>query len=110
MEQEKKLWFRAKSNQDDLIARPKQLWFRAKCFGWGWTPTSWQGWIVMILYSFSVAYIFARAYVNTLNFSNFLIWFLPSFLILTLVLLFICYTKGEKPGWHWGNIDKKPHP
>jgi len=25
---------------------PKTYWFARKTFGWGWTPASWQGWLV----------------------------------------------------------------
>ena len=24
-------------------------WFRRKRFGWGWTPISWEGWVVTLL-------------------------------------------------------------
>jgi hypothetical protein len=23
-------------------------WFRRKSFGWGWSPASWQGWLVTL--------------------------------------------------------------
>ena len=85
-------------------------WFIARLYGWGWKPVSWQGWLVTFVYALGVGFIFVRAYINTASVSNFLFWFLPSFIVITLMLLFICYTKGEKPGWHWGNISHKPHP
>ena len=25
-------------------------WFRKKTFGYGWTPCTWQGWAVMVLF------------------------------------------------------------
>lgn len=28
----------------------KGYWFKAKPFGWGWTPATWQGWLIMVLY------------------------------------------------------------
>ena len=37
--------------------------------------------------------------------SNFLTFALP-IIILTIVLIFIAYKKGEKPRWQWGS-DKK---
>ena len=27
----------------------KGPWFRAKRFGWGWTPITWEGWLVTLL-------------------------------------------------------------
>ena len=32
--------------------------------------------------------------------------FFPNFYILTVFLIIICYTTGEKPGWRWGNRTK----
>ena len=29
----------------------KTAWFGPKRFGWGWTPVSWQGWVVTIAFS-----------------------------------------------------------
>ncbi|MEK7558316.1 MAG: hypothetical protein AAB507_00635 [Patescibacteria group bacterium] len=120
MEVEKKVWFKAKSNQDDLIAlgrlgtpglaRPQKMWFRARLYGWGWRPVTWQGFLITLIYALGVGFTFVRAYANTISISNFFFWFLPSFIVVTLFFLFICYTKGEKPGWHWGNISHKPHP
>jgi hypothetical protein len=28
-------------------------WFRRKRLGWGWTPSSWQGWAVTLLVGFA---------------------------------------------------------
>ena len=29
----------------------KKLWFRAKCYGWGWYPCSWEGWLVILIWA-----------------------------------------------------------
>ena len=31
-----------------------KLWFKAKRYGWGWTPSAWQGWMVLLVYLVSV--------------------------------------------------------
>ena len=28
----------------------KKVWFKAKEYGWGWYPSSWQGWIILLIY------------------------------------------------------------
>ena len=28
-----------------------KLWFKAKRYGWGWTPCTWQGWLVIVAYA-----------------------------------------------------------
>ncbi len=73
------------------------FWFPAKRFGWGWgPPIRWQGWAVM-----------AGSLAAT---SAAMLALLPAhavaFLIVTLsimvLLLIICYAKGEPPRWRWG--------
>ena len=81
----------------------KKLWFKAKSYGWGWTPIAWQGWLVVIIYIIPIIIFVPQAdkFANTSKdlFINFLI----PFLINTIFLLIICYAKGEKPKWRWGN-------
>ena len=79
----------------------KKRWFKAKYFGWGWYPCSWQGWVIVLMYVFALIsnVIFINNHVNS-N-SDFLIQFVPQTYIMTVFLIIICYTTGEKPGWHW---------
>jgi len=54
-------------------------WFRAKRYGWGWgLPITWQGWVVFVVCT----------------------------LVMSLLLLAICYKKGEPPRWRWGERDE----
>lgn len=85
-----------------MIARPKKLWFRAKRYGWGWTPTSWEGWLIMIVYILFLMHTFRTTDAIQHSGSDTLISFAPRFIIATVILLVICYSKGEKPGWQWG--------
>lgn len=83
----------------------KKLWFRAKSFGWGWVPISWQGWLVTLVYVLVLVWPVLRLdpKVHSANdfFANYVIIFIPA----TILLLLICYTKGETPKWRW-NIKK----
>ena len=75
-----------------------ELWFRAKRYGWGWTPSTWQGWLVIGANLALVAPGLAMVARQMLA--------LPAYLayvaVLTLVLLAFCWFKGEKPHWRWG--------
>jgi hypothetical protein len=78
---------------------PKTVWFPAKKYGWGWGfPCAWQGWVVML------------AYIGLISAGSFAydpasppwIW-VVGLVGLTLVLFLICWWKGEKPSWRWGD-------
>lgn len=77
---------------------PKGYWFRAKWFGWGWTPATWQGWVIIAIYIGLILIISSRVDQNSLP---------VPFILLTLILIVICYLKGEPPHWNWGIPKKK---
>lgn len=84
---------------------PQGYWFKAKRYGWGWTPAKWQGWLVLIIYIILLSTIF-RINENDIpgnpdSGSNFLTFALP-IILLTALLIYICFKKGEKPRWQWG--------
>ncbi|MBX4195697.1 hypothetical protein KW796_01930 [Candidatus Parcubacteria bacterium] len=83
----------------------KKLWFKAKKFGWGWTPTSWQGWVITAIYIIGLLHLVFEADVEHSG-GGFLINFAFDFLILTIPFLIICYLKGERPHWRWDGVDK----
>ena len=74
-----------------------KLWFRAKYYGWGWYPCSWEGWLALLTWAIFFALTVAR--INDHEWLKNLIFIF----IFTGILLWICYKKGEKPGWRWGN-------
>lgn len=83
----------------------QKIWFKAKTYGWGWTPATWQGWLILGI--FILTYVIStvrfthliQSYTPTpLTFIIFIIWCL----ILTSLLIWICYKTGEKPRWRWG--------
>jgi hypothetical protein len=84
----------------------KLLWFKAKRYGWGWYPCTWQGWGIVAMYIFAIAW--NAPYINNHehSVSDFLMQFFPQVYILTVFLIIICYTTGEKPGWRWGSKKK----
>jgi hypothetical protein len=80
----------------------KKLWFKAKRFGWGWTPVSWQGWGILVI--FVIGLISEGATFGTLVDSGTVApWgFLLRVAVLVTLFITICYAKGEQPHWRWG--------
>ncbi len=79
---------------------PKGYWFKRKMYGWGWTPVTWQGWLVIGVF---VVLITSNALSLDREPSNGQIAVFFIKLALTIFLLLaICYKKGEKPRWQWG--------
>jgi len=86
-------------DQEIRMASGKTYWFPAKRFGWGWgLPTAWEGWVVLAAFACLVlagaAVILPRLGPAT---------FVAYAALLCLVLIFVCWLKGERPGWRWGD-------
>lgn len=77
------------------MVEKQKLWFRRKRYGWGWTPCSWEGWLVIfiwVLFFISLVKDMDHEWLKNLLF----------IFISVAILIFICYKKGEKPKWSWG--------
>lgn len=88
-----------------LKDNPQRYWFKAKLYGWGWDPATWQGWLVVLGYVVAVT-LFALTLDDNSPPREIAFTFVLPTLFLTLVLIRICYKKGEKPRWQWGSGDK----
>jgi len=83
------------------VAEEPKYWFPAKRYGWGWgPPTAWQGWLVLIAF---FALVLLGASVILPNGGSALFLLYTGALVALLVV--ICWVKGERPRWRWG--DKK---
>lgn len=78
-----------------MVKRDNELWFKAKRYGWGWYPCSWQGWLVLLIWT--VLFVFSMITFDHEWLKNLVVIF-----ILTGILIYVCYQKGEKPRWRWG--------
>jgi hypothetical protein len=77
----------------------RTIWFPAKRYGWGWgPPVRWEGWVVLALYSLLLA-VSAVAFLPSDN----VVAFMGCTVALTIALVFVCWLKGERPGWRWGD-------
>jgi hypothetical protein len=84
-----------------LQDNPQGFWFKRKLYGWGWVPATWQGWSVIVAYVMSILAL-AFTVDNNLSMQEVILPFVLPALLLTLLLILICYKKGEKPRWQWG--------
>jgi hypothetical protein len=80
----------------------KKLWFRAKTYGWGWTPCSWEGWLITGLFVFFEYWNFVRLDAVSYSSSDTLRPFIIQTLLAVAAFLVVAYWRGEKPGWRWG--------
>ncbi|MGA2585162.1 MAG: hypothetical protein ABSG31_17965 [Tepidisphaeraceae bacterium] len=77
------------------VHRP--YWFPAKRYGWGWgLPATWQGWVVVIAW---LAIIIGVSPLLTAHHFPLFFVFMGAMAVL---LIAICYAKGEPPRWRWG--------
>ena len=76
----------------------KTYWFRAKTYGWGWgLPLTWQGWVVL-----GVATALLCAAPIVFPPATHPVLFQVSIWSVILLLVAICWIKGEPPRWRWG--------
>ena len=86
-----------------MTTEPK-YWFRAKRYGWGWgLPLTWQGWLTFFLY-FILA-VLAVVFLSPARFGTG--FFAVVLVLLTLLLVAVCWLKGEPPRWRWGRADRE---
>ncbi len=91
---------RAESRMNRLCPRalPPGVWFPAKRIGYGWgPPCCWQGWVfmggwmAMLLGGIAVAIRLAQEMAFA--------FILPYALVMVVILVVVCWKKGERPGW-----------
>ncbi len=86
-----------------LKDNPERLWFKRKLYGWGWTPVTWQGWVVILVYIALVA-LFAFTIDENSPIREVVFTGMLPIALLTFALIRICYRFGEKPRWQWGKV------
>ena len=86
----------------------KKYWFKSKCYGYGFCPISWEGWIATLVF---IGLIFVSAYVNGFFGSEIVtkdgVRYLLDLFILSSV--FTALFKDSVDGglqWRWGRIKK----
>jgi hypothetical protein len=80
---------------------PRHFWFKRKIYGWGWTPVTWQGWLVTLGYVIAIAGFALTLDENSPPNEIMFTFILPA-VLLTIALIRVAYRKGERPRWQWG--------
>jgi hypothetical protein len=80
-------------------------WFKRKKYGYGWTPCTWQGWLVILVYGLGLYMLVVRLLPETSASSP--VQFLLAVTIWTVLLLVITYRTGDPPRWQWGDVDSE---
>ena len=86
----------------DTQGTEREIWFKAKAYGWGWTPATWQGWAITIGYIGIIILLAMQLDSDARSGSDFLLHFFIMIVVPTLLLIWVCYEKGERPHWSWG--------
>lgn len=89
-----------------LKDNPERYWFKRKLYGWGWTPATWQGWLVVLLFILFLLWNgLTLAPDPTLTHPK-LLWFFIETILAVAALILICYQTGESLCWQWGMSKK----
>ena len=79
----------------------RDYWFPAKRYGWGWgPPRTWQGWLVFATF---LGLVIAGAIIVPPATSPIFCVYVA---VLVVLLIGVCWLKGEPPRWRWGNDER----
>ena len=74
-----------------------RYWFPAKRYGWGWgPPNGWQGWAVL------AGFVALIAIGGAMTLPQSPVRFIACVVMLSVLLIAVCWWKGEPPRWRWG--------
>jgi uncharacterized membrane protein len=83
----------------------QQEWFRARSYGWGWTPVTVAGWLVVagfLIATMANTFVSIYRLRHGVDVQSAVILFLLGLAILVAALMGICWMTGERPRWRWG--------
>lgn len=93
-----------KAYTDYMKDNPEGYWFKRKLYGWGWTPVTWQGWLVTLAFIFFVAWNGITFGVRSPEPTDAeVVWFLARVFSAAFLMLAIAWRTGEPPKWQWGS-------
>jgi hypothetical protein len=90
----------------DRVGDGKAYWFPAKKYGWGWgPPVTWQGWVVFVTWFLILGLGLLVLESRRESVGRMLLFIV----LMSVVLVLVCYWKGEPPKWRWGDRgDRSP--
>lgn len=90
------------------MSKEKALWFKRRRYGYGFTPVTKEGWIIVLGY---LTFVLISAGIITYRDMNNLVTnldiaiYLTIIFVLTAILIVISYKKGPTPRWRWGKSE-----
>ena len=72
-------------------------WFKVKKDGWGWIPTSPEGWQLLLFYILFLVWDFLRLNAVSHSATEMIRPFLIHMILASITLVAISYWKGERP-------------
>ena len=75
----------------------KNYWFARKKYGYGWSPSTWQGWLTILIYFLLILIAGLFLAESSLNMFMYIV------IVATISLLALCGFKGPTPKWQWGD-------
>jgi hypothetical protein len=84
-----------------LKDNPEKYWFKRKLFGYGWTPATRAGWLVVSGYVLFLLGVIWYAEISDVIQQS------PNTIVIavvgaTVLLLAVCWKTGEPLQWQWG--------
>ncbi|MFM2415036.1 MAG: hypothetical protein RI911_729 [Candidatus Parcubacteria bacterium] len=89
----------------EISAREKKFWFKRKTYGWGWQPSTREGWAVVLVHILAVvigAYVietYTRMLWSDITRVSAIVGWVG---VCSALLVYIAYKKGPSPRWQWG--------
>lgn len=85
-------------------SQENKYWFKRRRYGFGWIPSTWQGWlslVIMLAIIFGATYVFITTSPNN---RSFFLYF--NTIAMTIILaVILAASKGPSPKWRWGKKD-----
>ncbi len=82
-----------------------KYWFKRKRYGYGWVPSTWQGWFLLALYVMLLVLGGVFLLRDETPATENIVVFFTVFIVATGTLLAVTHYVAPKPKWRWG---KKP--
>ncbi len=76
-----------------------EFWFKPKTYGYGATPTTWEGWMLLAAYAVFIAVMSFVLIGRDLTFSAWIAW-AAILIVVTVAMTWITRHKTDGP-WHW---------
>jgi predicted membrane channel-forming protein YqfA (hemolysin III family) len=98
--------FDSLDNTSEKPNNQNKRWFKNKEYGYGWTPNSSEGWLVLLVFViFLIVQIFDLTQKLETGMNSMLsaAIYIFNFIFALTVMLTITTLTGEKPKWSWRN-------